>query len=122
MASGSSRTGTPTTPTCCAQAIFDKLGYPKGESLPKLFDRVARDGGTVPGNKVIDQAAAFLTEQTGDASGELIDPTEQISRYVVWPGQATAYYVGMLKFLELRQKAKDQLGDRFASRSSMRSC
>jgi uncharacterized protein (DUF885 family) len=32
---------------------------------------------------------------------------------VVWPGQATAYYVGYLKFLELRQRAMDQLGDQF---------
>ncbi len=34
-----------------------------------------------------------------------------IARYSVWPGQATAYMTGMLKILELRQLAKDQLGD-----------
>jgi uncharacterized protein (DUF885 family) len=31
----------------------------------------------------------------------------------MWPGQATAYMVGMLKILEVRQKAKDALGDQF---------
>jgi len=51
--------------------------------------------------------------QTGYESGDLIVPTEQVAWYVVWPGQATAYYVGMLKILELRQMALDRLGDRF---------
>ncbi len=31
----------------------------------------------------------------------------------VWPGQATAYKIGMLKILEIRAKAKEQLGDKF---------
>jgi uncharacterized protein (DUF885 family) len=34
-----------------------------------------------------------------------------ISRYSVWPGQATAYMTGMLKILELRKLAIDELGD-----------
>jgi len=34
-----------------------------------------------------------------------------IARYSVWPGQATAYMTGMLKILELRQRAQDQLGE-----------
>lgn len=56
------------------------------------------------------QAADFFREATGYDEGPA---TEQISRYVVWPGQATAYYVGMLKLLELRQRAQDELGSRF---------
>jgi uncharacterized protein (DUF885 family) len=31
----------------------------------------------------------------------------------VWPGQAVSYYIGFLKLLELRQKAKDALGGKF---------
>ena len=38
-------------------------------------------------------------------------------RYIVWPGQATAYKVGMLKILALRTKAKEQLGDKFDIRA-----
>ncbi|MDT8415727.1 MAG: DUF885 domain-containing protein [Flavobacteriaceae bacterium] len=39
--------------------------------------------------------------------------TAEVQRYMVIPGQATGYKIGMLKILELRQKAKDALGDSF---------
>jgi uncharacterized protein (DUF885 family) len=35
------------------------------------------------------------------------------NRYVVWPGQATAYKVGQLKIIELRELAKKELGPKF---------
>ena len=34
-------------------------------------------------------------------------------RYIVWPGQATSYKIGMIKILELRAKAEAELGDAF---------
>jgi len=37
----------------------------------------------------------------------------EVRRYIVWPGQATAYKIGMLKILELRSKAEEELGDKF---------
>jgi uncharacterized protein (DUF885 family) len=37
----------------------------------------------------------------------------EIERYFVAPGQACGYKIGQLKILELRQKAKDQLNDKF---------
>lgn len=38
----------------------------------------------------------------------------EVERYVVAPGQACAYTIGMLKFLELRAKARAALGERFS--------
>ncbi len=41
------------------------------------------------------------------------DIVTETNRYIVWPSQATAYKVGMLKILELREHAKKQLGAKF---------
>ena len=38
----------------------------------------------------------------------------EVDRYVVMPGQACSYMIGQLKILELRDKAKQALGDRFS--------
>lgn len=40
--------------------------------------------------------------------------TNQIERYMVWPGQALAYKTGALKILELRAKAQQALGPKFS--------
>lgn len=42
---------------------------------------------------------------------------EAIERYVVMPGQATAYTVGMLKTLDLRDRASEALGEDFGVRA-----
>lgn len=59
------------------------------------------------------QAEDFFSQNTGFERGDSVDPQQQIARYIVWPGQSTAYYVGFLKLLELRQRAMEQLGERF---------
>ena len=38
----------------------------------------------------------------------------EVERYTVWPGQACAYMLGMLRILELRETAKTALGDKFS--------
>ncbi|WP_226664295.1 DUF885 domain-containing protein [Microbulbifer aggregans] len=37
----------------------------------------------------------------------------EVQRYLIWPGQATAYKVGMMKIQELRNRAQRELGEQF---------
>jgi uncharacterized protein (DUF885 family) len=38
----------------------------------------------------------------------------EVERYAIWPGQACSYMIGELKILELRDKARKALGDKFS--------
>lgn len=60
------------------------------------------------------QAIDYFLEKTPIAQGAVIS---EVRRYIVWPGQATAYKIGMIKILELRAKAQQQLGDKFDIRA-----
>ena len=51
-----------------------------------------------------------MKQNTPNAETDCID---SINRYIVMPSQATAYKIGMLKILELREKAKKRLGAKF---------
>lgn len=55
-------------------------------------------------------AIAYMQEHTGIAEGDVV---AEIERYFVYPGQATAYKMGMMKILELRKRARNALGDDF---------
>jgi uncharacterized protein (DUF885 family) len=57
-----------------------------------------------------EQAIAYMVDTTGIAESEV---TSEVERYMGQPGQACAYKVGELKILELRDKAKAALGERF---------
>jgi len=45
------------------------------------------------------------------------DVFTETNRYIVWPGQACSYKLGMLKILELREQAKQELGAKFDLRA-----
>ena len=57
-----------------------------------------------------ERAIEYMLSKTGMTEAEV---TREIERYVVWPGQATAYKVGQLYMLRLRAMAENQLGDAF---------
>ena len=56
------------------------------------------------------KALDYVLENTPQPEGDCI---KEIERYIVWPGQATAYKVGMLKIHELREQSKQALGEAF---------
>ena len=57
-----------------------------------------------------DQAVQFNQENVGWSFGA---SQNAAARYSVWPGQATAYMIGMLRILDERQRAMDTLGAQF---------
>ncbi len=56
------------------------------------------------------EAIDFFTANAAKTEQDIIN---EIDRYLVMPGQALAYKIGQLKILELKNKAKKQLGDDF---------
>ena len=57
-----------------------------------------------------EQAVAFMSENSSIPQQAV---EAEIRRYITWPGQATAYKIGMIKIQELRAKAETELGDDF---------
>lgn len=57
-----------------------------------------------------EEAVDYMLTNTANAEGDI---RTEIDRYIVWPGQATAYKIGMIKIQELKAKAKEQLGNKF---------
>jgi uncharacterized protein (DUF885 family) len=57
-----------------------------------------------------EKAIAYLMENTPNPE---LDAVKAIERYIVMPGQATAYKIGMNKIIDLREDAKTRLGEAF---------
>src|ERR1700704_58160 len=60
-----------------------------------------------------EQAITYMREKTGMGEKEV---RSEIERYIVNPGQACAYKIGMLKIQELRTRTQQELGDKFDQR------
>jgi uncharacterized protein (DUF885 family) len=61
-----------------------------------------------------EQTQTWLRENSPFPERDIFTET---NRYIVWPGQACSYKIGMLKILELRELAKSELGAKFDIRA-----
>ncbi|WP_105617304.1 DUF885 domain-containing protein [Vallitalea okinawensis] len=82
-----------------------RLGYLQSELL--RAGRLVVDTGLHYKRWSRDEAIDYLNGLTG------WDTSREIDRYLIYPGQACSYKIGELKILELREKAKTELGNDF---------
>jgi uncharacterized protein (DUF885 family) len=87
---------------------LDNLGRLQAEMFRAV--RLVVDTGMHAKHWSREQAIDYMVRETGMGENEV---TIEIERYLVDPGQALAYKVGMMKILELRERAKTALGDGF---------
>ena len=77
-------------------------------------DRLVLDTGVHYKHWTRQQMVDFFHAHSAQAEPDIQAETD---RYIVWPGQALAYKLGQLKILELRDRAKAALGERFDIRA-----
>jgi uncharacterized protein (DUF885 family) len=87
---------------------YDRLGYLSDQMLRAV--RLVVDTGIHARRWTREEAVRYMLDNTGMPETEAV---AEVERYVVMPGQACAYMVGMLKILSLREKARERLGERF---------
>jgi len=90
------------------QQPADNLGRLQAELFRAL--RLVVDTGLHRKRWSRQQAIDYLRDKTGMSESDVI---AEVERYIVSPGQACAYKVGMLKILELRGLAGEALGEDF---------
>jgi len=61
-----------------------------------------------------ERAQKYLRDNTAISDHEIVT---EVDRYIAWPGQATAYYLGMLKITDARRRAEQALGATFDLRN-----
>ncbi len=88
---------------------YDNIGRLQAELFRAV--RLVVDTGIHAKRWTREEAIEYMLNNTGMAKSDVVS---EIERYIVLPGQATAYKVGMIKILEVREKAKQALGDKFS--------
>jgi uncharacterized protein (DUF885 family) len=88
--------------------LYSDLGRLQFEALRAA--RLVIDTGIHSMGWTFDDAVQFNQDNLGATLGS---SEGSVARYSVWPGQATAYMVGMLQILSERQRAMDTLGGDF---------
>ncbi|MEH6636856.1 MAG: DUF885 domain-containing protein [Halioglobus sp.] len=87
---------------------FSNIGRLQAEMFRAV--RLVVDTGIHSRGWTREQAIDYMQQHTGMSQGEVV---AEIERYIVMPGQACAYMVGMLEILALRQQARERQGDAF---------
>jgi uncharacterized protein (DUF885 family) len=72
--------------------------------------RLVLDSGIHGMNWSREQSVKYFSDTLGDPEATVVG---EVERYCVWPGQACAYMLGKLTFLEQREKAQKSQGGRF---------
>ena len=88
--------------------LFDELGVLQSEMF--RANRLVVDTGMHYKKWTREEAMDYMKKTTGMSDTEV---RVEIERYIVWPAQATSYKMGMIKILELRERAKNKMGDKF---------
>jgi uncharacterized protein (DUF885 family) len=87
---------------------YDELGILQSELFRAV--RLVVDTGMHHKKWSREKAMDYMKSKTGMSDTEV---RVEIERYLVWPGQALSYKVGMIKMLDLRDKAMNALGSKF---------
>lgn len=88
--------------------LYDELGVLQSEMF--RANRLVVDTGLHYKKWTREKAMEYMKKTTGMSDTEV---RVEIERYIVWPAQATSYKMGMLKILELRDRAINKMGDKF---------
>lgn len=87
---------------------YGRLGYLNADLLRAA--RLVVDTGIHWKRWTRQQAIDYMLANTGLMEADVV---AEVERYIVAPGQATGYKVGQLELVELRERARARLGDRF---------
>jgi len=91
---------------------YGELGYLDSELFRAV--RLVVDTGIHHKKWTREQAIEYMEAHTASAHESVVS---EIERYIVMPGQACAYKIGEIKMVELRERAKKALGDKFDLRT-----
>ena len=87
---------------------LDRLGMLSSQTF--RASRLVVDSGIHTMGWTRQRAIDYMLAHTAEAPDDI---ASEVDRYIVWPGQATAYMLGMLEIRRARDGAKEAMGKRF---------